>query len=161
MLRFTVSMPGLAIDSGWAARAIERFEREGQGLLVEAVQGILGTPDIYTLTPRYRARKLAGRTRPLMRPFPGKAPDQPLILTGTGIYLALHARAETESIVIYVDPSQSTMPRGFDVAAYWESGEGSNAGFGGTHYLEKGFEAARPALEALLVRCLTEELGRL
>lgn len=99
--------------------------------LVEAIKHELGSADIYTLSPRYSRLKMEGKTRPRMNVFPGKAPDQPLILTGEMYNAVSSWREGFFTAHIGVDEYAGYGKDGFDYAQYWEQK---------TNYLEKGLE---------------------
>ncbi len=132
----------------WRA-VIKDFREEAGALLVAAVQRELGQSTLYTLSGEWSDRKTMGKTIPQMVRKTGKASDQPLILSGEGIFEALKidelAVGSTSFYFhVLVDQDKGT-DRGFDYAEYWEEF---------THYLEKGLAAVEDKLGDILASCV-------
>lgn len=150
MLTITVTIPpGLIGSSNFRAwqNVMPRFAHDAGQLILDAVRSLLGTSQIYTLSPEYSVRKQKLKQ---FRRIPGKDPDQPLILSATGIYWGLSARKSGNSLVIDIDPSAGINPRGFDYAEFWEKN---------THYLEQGLAMVEPQLADLLTDIIVQEMA--
>ena len=146
MLSFTLRTTGLGQTIAWQ-NVMPRFTSEAGTLVLDAVRDVLGTDALYILDPEYAKAK---PRRKGYRRMPGKPIDQPLILSGEGIFLALTARQEGNSVVVQVDPNAGVTPQGFDYAEEWEEK---------VHYLERGLEAVEEQLDEVLARIIVEEMG--
>ena len=118
MLKMSLRVEGKPLGGGGLAvdQAVSAFLRDAGTAMVREVRSVLGTAEIYTLSERYSAQKVAGRTRPKMRRVAGKASDQPLILTGE-MYRGVKATVEGRQVVVQVEDGVA-MHGGFDIAEY-------------------------------------------
>lgn len=118
---------------------LERRIAEAVGpLLVEGVRGVLGTDELYRLSPEYAKIKPG---LPGYRRQAGKDPDQPLILTGD-LYDSVESVPIAGGVRVQVAAGAAMSDK--DYAAYWE-GEVDYLGRG----IDAQIEAAADAAEAV------------
>jgi len=158
MISLKIATPAVPFNIGPSivARVRARFMQEAGALIVDSVRSILGQSSIYSLSPEYAARK------PRMKGFrrvAGKSADQPLILSGQGIYDNIDVVADGDGFIVHVDDRVGESPDGFDYAEYWESGEGSKSGFTGVDYLGKGLDLVEDKLADLMGDIIVQEMG--
>lgn len=146
MLSFTLRTAGLGQTIAWQ-NVMPRFTSEAGTLVLDAVRALLGTDELYILDTKYAEQKPKRRG---YRRMPGKPMDQPLILSGQGIYLALTARRDGDTVIVEVDPSKGVDEHGFDYAAEWEDR---------VHYLERGLELVEDQLDQILLNIIFEEMA--
>lgn len=156
-IRFTSLFTPVKVNA-YSLNRIERaFELEARKIIIGSIQEVLGNPSLlgYDVSPEYGRRKPGRRG---FRRIPGKSATQPLIFDAEKIFDALLVEMHGDTLEVKVDPSKG-MDGAFDVAEYWESGEGSDGGFAGTHYLEKGVERCENKLAFVLGEIIFREWG--
>lgn len=123
--------------------------QEAGALIVDSVRSILGQSAIYSLSPEYSKRKprMAG-----FRRASGKSADQPLILSGSGIYdnLDVIAQGGLDGFIVMVSDNGGESPDGFDYAQYFEDL---------TDYLGKGLDLVEGSLADLMATIIADEMG--
>lgn len=129
--------PPPGVDSFSEQAILKHLARKIGPMLVTEIQRILGTSEVYSLSGDYAIQK---QLDPRLWRVPGKDADQPLILTGEHIYKALKWEFTSDGLNVYVDDSMARDSKGFDIAAYWDSGKGSKRGFSGVHYMQKAWD---------------------
>ncbi len=93
MLKVQVPIPHTPLPEDLPSLVIEAFAAEAGPVAVDGVRTVLGTDAMHlALTEAYRDRKIAGKIKDLKR-YPGKAEDQPGILTGS-LYEGVDSQAE-------------------------------------------------------------------
>jgi len=145
-LKLKLTLPTLQAvpGSGLTQRIRERFQSEAGTYLLDAIRHNLGQDYLYRLTPEYAARKQSLKE---LRRFPGKSPDQPLILSGE-MYNALTVIPDGNGFVVQVEDGQAT-DGGFDYAEHWEEI---------AHFLEKGLDMVEGHLDEMLCDIIVQEM---
>lgn len=110
-------------------------------VVVQSVQSVLGTPDIYTLSPAYSKRKAK---LPGFKRYRGKAPDQPLIFSGAMYEAVTVERVAGSADTLGLSVSENLLPA-VDYPDRWEKK---------TEFLDKGLALAEPKLAALVETAL-------
>src|ERR1019366_3751199 len=148
MLRFIIKIPGhWAPKAGFCDTIEAEFYDAAGALIVEKIKSVLGTQGLYNLSKSYALMK---PTLPGYRRIPGKAADQPLILTGE-MYDALQVRIDSGTLIVEVDDTKAHDPKtGDDYAADWQNK---------TAFMEKGFALAEPLLPALLEKIIVKNMA--
>lgn len=147
MILLSLKVPPLVgTKSDWK-RILPRFQREAGNLVVQAIQDVLGSSDIYELKPSYSAKKIAGKVARLKR-ISGKAADQPLILTGE-MYNALQWRKVGDVLIIEIADGKA-IHGDTDYAAMWDEK---------TQFMEQGLAAVEDQLDELLLNIIFSEMG--
>jgi len=149
MISLKIAIPAVPFNIGPSivSRVRARFMQEAGALIVDSVRSILGQSSIYSLSPEYAARK------PRMKGFrrvAGKAADQPLILSGAGIYDNIDVVADGDGFIVHVDDKAGTSPEGFDYAQHFEDI---------TDYLGKGLDLVEDKLADLMGDIIVQEMG--
>jgi len=149
MISLKIAIPAVPFNIGPSivARVRARFMQEAGALIVDSVRSILGQSSIYSLSPEYAARK------PRMKGFrrvAGKSADQPLILSGQGIYDNIDVAADGDGFIVHVDDKAGTSPEGFDYAQHFEDI---------TDYLGKGLDLVESRLADLMSDIIVDEMG--
>jgi len=144
-LKLTLPTVPTLPTAGLTDRIRNRFALEAGQMIILAIREHLGN-DIYQLSPGYAARKPSLKE---FRRYPGKTADQPLILSGRGIFDALQWRLDGNTLVVDVDETKGD-DRGFDVAEYWEEI---------TSYLELGFADVETTLDDHLLDIVFQEMA--
>jgi len=149
VIQLKITAPAVPFNIGPSivARVRARFMQEAGGLIVDSVRSILGQSSIYSLSPQYSARKprLAG-----FRRVPSKSADQPLILSGAGIYDNIDVVPDGDGFIVHVDDKAGESPDGFDYAQHWEDV---------TDYLGKGLDLVEDKLADLMGDIIVDEMG--
>jgi len=149
VIQLKITAPAVPFNIGPSivARVRARFMQEAGALIVDSVRSILGQSSIYSLSPEYAARK------PHMKGFrrvAGKSADQPLILSGQGIYDNIDVVADGDGFIVHVDDKAGTSPEGFDYAQHFEDI---------TDYLGKGLDLVEDKLADLMGDIIVQEMG--
>jgi hypothetical protein len=144
-LSVQVSALPIALGTGVVKRVRERFQAEAGTLILDAIRAHLGSSSLYTLSPEYSKAKPKSKK---FRRFPGKASDQPIILSGQGIYNALTVIPAGDGFVVQVEDSEG-MNKGFDYAEKMEQL---------TQYLELGLADVENDLDEVLAGIIEQEM---
>lgn len=150
MIQLKITPPAVPFNIGPSivARVRARFMQEAGALIVDSVRSILGQSAIYSLSPEYSKRKprMAG-----FRRASGKSADQPLILSGSGIYdnLDVIAQGGLDGFIVMVSDNGG-YDGDFDYAQYWEDA---------TDYLGKGLDLVEGRLADLMADIIVQEMG--
>lgn len=88
-------------------------------VIQKAIEDMLGTEEVYTLSRKYREEKLALRTDPPMKRITGKAEDQPGILSAQ-MFENITFWLDGDTINIGVDVKKGFTDKGFDYADEFE-----------------------------------------
>lgn len=127
-------------------RILHEFSAQIGGMLVTEIQNYFGSAEIYQLSPAYAASKVRLTA---YKPYPGKAPAQPLILTG-----AMHDAATWEQqgseTHVYIDLSKVPGATVIDYPELWEEK---------VQYLEHALALCEPKFVGILTAIIVKELG--
>jgi hypothetical protein len=155
MLQIKVSTKGAPLGKSAWSRVMARFADEAGKMIVESIQGLLGTDALYHLSEAYGAKK---QRKAGFKRVAGKDADQPLIFSREGIYDALSYKRVGDGIVVSLD-SAAGVDGGFDYAEYWQSGQGGKAGFSGVDYMGQGLALVEDKLADMFLDIAFEEMG--
>ena len=138
-------LPNLNMVRSVERAVIKRFTAEASPLILASIRSVLGTTEIYELSPTYAARK------PTMKGFrriAGKASTQPLIFSGD-MYDALVVVPGNNNFYVEIDRSRinNHNPNYVEI---WEER---------TQFVDKGIELVEDKLEELLMNIVFDELG--
>lgn len=131
---------------------LDVFYQDAGPLIVGGIRAVLGQTELYTLSERYKIKKVRLRR---FRRIAGKDPYQPIIFSGE-LYDAVRARRDGKALVVEVDPGKA-VDAGFDYAEAWQSGEGFTHGRG-VDFLGKGLNVVENSLDDILLTTIFREM---
>jgi hypothetical protein len=140
-MQLSITIPD--IDDAAFSTLMEKFSKRVGDELVHDIQMLLGTDEIYTLSPEYAAEKphMAGFVR-------YKGGDQPLIFSGE-MFEGVQWSRDGNVVTIGVSDESGISDDGEDYAEKWEIK---------THFLEKAYERylGDEGVLQILEECLLE-----